>query len=175
MIVDDSPDGIAQTEVKLSSKETGGGLGLNEDTMNVDLPMKGQPEEGVMLGTCKRMRSNGKGGLGSKIIEDIDKFKYVGSAGFDQYRKEKGDSVGVGARRELPFSMREQEKKVSEGKGSRGDPAKKKALNDLLDALRMVIGDVEDGSEGVDFLETAKRCGMIFPRPRWWPPEGFDD
>ncbi|GFZ02053.1 hypothetical protein Acr_15g0006620 [Actinidia rufa] len=48
--------------------------------------------------------------------------------------------------------------------------------NGLLDALKWVAGEMGEGSEvDFDFLETAKSRGMTFPRPRWWPPEGYDD
>lgn len=46
----------------------------------------------------------------------------------------------------------------------------------------MVAGQLDGGGseeeeeeEDVDFLETAKRRGMTLPRPRWWPPEDYDD
>ncbi|KAK9080825.1 hypothetical protein SSX86_000583 [Deinandra increscens subsp. villosa] len=36
-------------------------------------------------------------------------------------------------------------------------------------------GGGEGGEVEVDFLETAKMRGLTFPRPRWWPAEGFKD
>lgn len=47
---------------------------------------------------------------------------------------------------------------------------------DLIDALKMVEEEINDGCSETsgDFLETAKKRGMDFPRPRWWPLEGFD-
>lgn len=110
-------------------------------------------EESGLISKSNKTGENGHGGLASKSIEEIEKFKYVGTRG----------------RRELPFSLCAQENTV-EGESS---VAKKRILKDLLDGLKLVIGEVGDGAEGVDFLETAKRRGLTFPRPRWWQPKGF--
>ncbi|KAI3497155.1 hypothetical protein L1887_39560 [Cichorium endivia] len=81
---------------------------------------------------------------------------------------------------EMP--MREQEARVNkivDPKGKRqlpvtfdGTEKKHEGFIDTLNrALKLLKGDVKaDGDD--DFLETAKRRGMTFPRPRWWPPEG---
>ncbi|KAI3711045.1 hypothetical protein L2E82_40849 [Cichorium intybus] len=69
--------------------------------------------------------------------------------------------------------------KIADPKGKRQLPvsfhgAEKKHegfIDTLSRAMKLQKGDVKaDGDD--DFLETAKRQGMTFPRPRWWPPEG---
>ncbi|KAL4585907.1 hypothetical protein LXL04_010534 [Taraxacum kok-saghyz] len=43
-------------------------------------------------------------------------------------------------------------------------------------ALKILKGEEKSDDGDYDFLETAKRRGLTFPRPRWWPPEaGFED
>ncbi|KAI3501080.1 hypothetical protein L1887_28938 [Cichorium endivia] len=86
---------------------------------------------------------------------------------------------------EMP--MREQEARMSSTEGNKiADPKGKRQLpvsfhgaekkhegfiDTLNRAMKLLKGDVKaDGDD--DFLETAKRRGMTFPRPRWWPPEG---
>uniref|UniRef100_A0A5B7B7M1 Uncharacterized protein n=1 Tax=Davidia involucrata TaxID=16924 RepID=A0A5B7B7M1_DAVIN len=143
------------TEVLESEfEEIGEGLGFGEDRMNVDSQLQ---EKGASV---------------RKNIKDLDKFKYVTSGGINRHSEK---DKGVRGRRELPFSISGQTKNVGRESGLGTSPAKHKLLKDLLDALKMVAKELDDGSEDVDFLETAKRRGMTFPRPRWWPPEGFDD
>ncbi|GMP95653.1 hypothetical protein CsSME_00044616 [Camellia sinensis var. sinensis] len=92
----------------------------------------------------------------------------------------KGDEVvvGVGGRRELPPSITGQGKNAGEMAGPGNLAAKNQIFKDILDALKRVAGEVGGGGteeEDVDFLETAKRRRVSFPRPRWWPPEGYED
>lgn len=80
------------------------------------------------------------------------------------------DNGGFG-KRKLPWSMRECEK------GSNG-VMKNGPFKDLVEVAQTVLEKVSDGSHGgesVSLLETAERHGWVFPRPRWWPPEGFND
>lgn len=83
-----------------------------------------------------------------------------------------GGAAGVsGPRRQLPPSLKGKEKEAV------GDWEKweKKGLLELLDDLKAVLEDtVEDNSKEVDIVETVKKKGGTFPRPRWWPPEGED-
>ncbi|KAJ4957412.1 hypothetical protein NE237_024523 [Protea cynaroides] len=54
--------------------------------------------------------------------------------------------------------------------------SKNPSLDPLMDAITELSGGenaTADPPENVDILETFKRRGMTFPRPRWWPPEGF--
>lgn len=93
-------------------------------------------------------------------IKEIEEFRYRGD----------GNSVS-GGRRQLPPSLKGKEKEVA------GDWEnwKKKGLLDLLDDLKAVLEDTEeDDSKAVDIVETLKKKGATFPRPRWWPPEGED-
>nr|GMD94220.1 Kelch repeat-containing protein [Ipomoea batatas] len=74
-------------------------------------------------------------------------------------------------KRKLPASMEECEK-ASDGGVKIG------GFKDLMEALQGVLekaGDGSHGGEGLSLLETAERAGWVFPRPRWWPPEGFED
>lgn len=40
----------------------------------------------------------------------------------------------------------------------------------LSESKRRNYDDVE-----IDLIETAKKRGMTFPRPRWWPEQGLKD
>ncbi|KAL8199463.1 hypothetical protein R6Q57_013031 [Mikania cordata] len=60
--------------------------------------------------------------------------------------------------------------------------SKNEAFKNIMNhVLKMVAeaksrsGGGEDDERDVDFLETAKMRGLILPRPRWWPAEGFKD
>ncbi|KAA8522169.1 hypothetical protein F0562_012842 [Nyssa sinensis] len=163
----------AGTEVLQSEFEgIGEGLGLGKDTMNVGSPLKETEEDGG-LGKADKVSKNGDGqGSVRKNIEDPEKFRYVASGDVNCHG---GKNKGVGGRRELPSTISGQAKNVGGESGQDTPSAKHQLLKDLLDALKMVAAELDDGSEDVDFLETAKRRGMTFPRPRWWPPEGFDD
>ncbi|CAL5359734.1 unnamed protein product [Camellia sinensis] len=142
-----------------------------EDTRNVDLPLK-EIEEGVGLGEGDEVQKNGGGGSIRKNIEDLDNFKYISSSGVNR----SGKVTGVGGRLELSstFSVLSSNAAKQTVKGTLA--AKNQIMKDLLDALKMIAGELDDGSgEDVDFLETANKCGMTFPRPRWWPQDGYDD
>ncbi|KAL6968712.1 hypothetical protein U1Q18_034506 [Sarracenia purpurea var. burkii] len=161
----------ANTEViDLDVEEIGEGLG--EDKVYADLSLK-KTQAGLAAREGDDVRKNGNGGLARKHIEDLDKFKFVGSSGIN--RSQKG-TVNVGGRRELPFSISGHAKNRGGDAGLEASAAKNQLLKDLLAALKMVAGELDDGpGEDVDFLETAKKKGMTFPRPRWWPPEDNDD
>ncbi|KAI3469029.1 hypothetical protein Pfo_025692 [Paulownia fortunei] len=121
---------------------------------------------------------HGDGGLKTdgKRIEEIDEFRYVGGA--DVQRRWKGRTGravgGSGRRRQLPVSLKGKEKNV--GGGNVLETVESKSgLLDFLDVLKVVVGDMDGGCEDADFLMTAKRQGLTFPRARWWPPEGDDE
>ncbi|OIT33977.1 PREDICTED: uncharacterized protein LOC109205317 [Nicotiana attenuata] len=145
-------NGIGYVEMHLNGMKNGvsggDGGGRGVDSMNLD-------EIEKLNGVCaKEMHSNG-------IAERVH-----------------GDGGGVGSvegRRELPLSMRGGDKNVGlvEEVGRR--VVKNTKFKDLVEAFSMVVGDVSGGDKNVDFFETAKARGLSFPRPRWWPPEGFSD
>lgn len=136
---------------------------LTENTVNMDKRVK-ETEVGCGGGNSDNAGANGGVHSASKNIEDLDKFKYVPCGGTDKC----GMEGGVSGRRELPRSFKEPEK--NEGLWvPRVSSRNKKPFKDLFD----VGGIVVDDSKETDFLETAKERGIIFPRPRWWPPEGF--
>lgn len=105
-----------------------------------------------------------RGGTSDNGFDEIDKFWYNG--GGDAERRMKLSKGGV--KRQLPVSIQ----------GKKNDGVKKKhELDDVVKILEMFVADDEHGgggSEDVDFLATAKKQGIVFPRPRWWPPEGGD-
>lgn len=147
---------------------------LLEDNVFVDLPLREtEVDNGVELSGVVK---NGNGDVGRKNIEDLDKFRYVGLSGVLK-RKVAG---GVGGRRELPPSIRKGASVVGQETGWGNLAAKDRIFKGLLDALKMVAGQLDGGGseeeeKDVDFLEIARRRGLTLPRPRWWLPEGYDD
>nr|XP_016515081.1 PREDICTED: uncharacterized protein LOC107831799 [Nicotiana tabacum] len=152
--VDDNEklNGVGYVEMHLNgmkdgiSRGDGGGRGV--ESMNLD-------ENDKLNGVCaKEMHSNG-------ITESVG----AGVSGCG----------GVEGRRELPLSMRGGDKDVGlvEEVGRR--IVKNTRFKDLVETFSMVVGDVSGGDKNVDFFETAKARGLSFPRPRWWPLEGFSD
>ncbi|KAL3817973.1 hypothetical protein ACJIZ3_003878 [Penstemon smallii] len=120
-------------------------------------------------GCNKKRGDSGVGGfVETKVTEDSAK----GKGGLINGVDEKADVERRGKRRQLPASIKGKEKNmgvqnVVETVGT------KSGLLELLDVLKLVAGNTGgDDCEDVDFLETAKKRGMTFPRPRWWPPEG---
>ncbi|CAI9772463.1 unnamed protein product [Fraxinus pennsylvanica] len=118
----------------------------------------------------------------AKNAEEIEKFKYVPSAAVDGRKgKERvgGGGVSVNGKRELPPSMKGKEKNVRGEEVVGKARTKNGVLMDLLEVLKVekaVVGDADSTyEEDVDFLETAKRRGLTFPKPRWWPPNGFQE
>lgn len=80
------------------------------------------------------------------------------------------NSTSNRGKRRLPLSVNGRD----QNNGEKGDYSKHEAIRNALDrALKMLVGEPKDDChEDIDFLKTAKRRGMTFPRPRWWPPEG---
>lgn len=66
--------------------------------------------------------------------------------------------------RKLPDSSTKAKEKLIE----REDDSKSGMWEDLLNAVKPVLGDKDD----LDILEMANKKGMTYLRPRWWPPEG---
>ncbi|CAN4097784.1 unnamed protein product [Withania somnifera] len=71
-------------------------------------------------------------------------------------------------RRELPYWMRGGEEDVGR------KAMKKEQFKDIIEVTVEILGKKGENKD-VDFLETAKRHDMLFPRPRWWSPELFVD
>ncbi|GER25731.1 (Dimethylallyl)adenosine tRNAmethylthiotransferase MiaB [Striga asiatica] len=110
-----------------------------------------------------------------KSIEEIDKFRYVSARDGQGSRKRAASDVsGLGRKRHLPVTL-EGKGKCVEGQSSGETMESKKGLLDFLNVLRIVVGDKDCGGEDVDFLETAKKRGLTFPRPRWWLDKGDDE
>ncbi|KAG8374640.1 hypothetical protein BUALT_Bualt10G0017000 [Buddleja alternifolia] len=114
--------------------------------------------------------------IGRISIEEIDKFMSVPGGDVERRWKGKTNKTFDGAerRRQLPVTMKGKEKSVG-GEGLVKTVETKSGLLDFLDVLKVVVGDMNGDSEDVDFLETAKKQGLIFPSPRWWPPDGDDE
>ncbi|KAA8526006.1 hypothetical protein F0562_007894 [Nyssa sinensis] len=167
VIVETNRNENAGTEVLESEfEEIAEGLGFGEDTMNVGPQLK-ETEESMGLRKADQLSKNGEGFSVKKNIEDLEKFKYVSSGGINRHG---GEDKGFGGRRELPSSISGQAKNVGKESGLGSSSAKHQLLKDLLDALKMAAKKLDDGSEDVDFFETAKRRGMTFPRPRLHMP-----
>ncbi|CAA3023007.1 Hypothetical predicted protein [Olea europaea subsp. europaea] len=138
----------------------------------------------VTEGEKAHIIGNGEGSPGSsRNAEEIEKFKYVASAAVvGRKGKERiGEGgVSINRKRELPPSIKGKAKNVRHEEVVENARSKNGLLMDLLEVLKAkkVVG-IEDAGfkreEDVDFLETAKRRGLTFPKPRWWPPEGFEE
>ncbi|CAI9759474.1 unnamed protein product [Fraxinus pennsylvanica] len=128
----------------------------------------------VIEGEKAHIIGTGEGSLGSfKSAEEIEKFKCVPSAAVvGRKGKERigGGGVSVNGKRELPPSIKGKEKNVRGEEVVENVRSKNELLMDLLEVLKVKVG-----VEEVDFLKTAKRRGLTFPKPRWWPPEGFEE
>ncbi|MCD7466621.1 hypothetical protein HAX54_003468 [Datura stramonium] len=147
-------NGVGTGEMHLNGiKDDDGDKGVV--SMNLD-------ENEKLNGVCvKEMHSNG----GTASV-DVDVVVCVNGGGAGR----------VEGRRELPLSIRGGDKNVGplEEVGRRA--TKNGKFKDLVEAFSMVVGDVSgDDNNAADFLETARRRGLSFPQPRWWPPEGFAD
>ncbi|KAL3497576.1 hypothetical protein ACH5RR_040308 [Cinchona calisaya] len=127
---------------------------------NVDFAVEASVEERIRN---NRNHEVWKNSAICRNIEEIDQFKCKGSGhGGDQSWKEV-----VRRRRELPISMRGKGNDA-EGKERVGNvDVKNLSWKELLDALDVILGKVDDDSEDMDFLEVAKRRGITFPQPRW--------
>ncbi|GER52542.1 microtubule-associated protein 70-1 [Striga asiatica] len=100
---------------------------------------------------------------------------YVGARdGQGSQKRAANDVSGLGRKRHLPVTLEGKGKSV-EGQSSGETMESKKGLLDFLNVLRVVVGDKDCGGEDVEFLETAKKRGLTFPRPRWWPDKGDDE
>ncbi|KAJ8526715.1 hypothetical protein K7X08_029192 [Anisodus acutangulus] len=87
-----------------------------------------------------------------------------------------GGAGSVEGRRELPLSMRGDKNVGLVEEVGRRATTENGSFKDLMEAFSVVVGDLRsDDKNDADFFETAKRRGLTFPRPRWWPPEGFSD
>ncbi|CAN4127703.1 unnamed protein product [Withania somnifera] len=159
-------------------------------SMNVD------ENEKLMDGVwAKEMHSNG---ITTSVGVDGDGDKSVVSMNLDEKEKLKdgvcakemhsngitrsgnvdggGGGGSVKGKRELPLSMRGGDKNVGSLEDVERRATKSGRFKDLVEVFSMVVGDVSgDDKNDAEFLETAKRRGLSFPQPRWWPPEGFDD
>ncbi|CAN4078070.1 unnamed protein product [Withania somnifera] len=158
-------------------------------SMNLD-------ETEKLNGVCaKEMQSNG---VTRNVGVDCDGERGVVSMNLDENEKLKGgvcvkemhpngitesvavDGGGVGGsvkgRRDLPLSMRGGDKNVGSFEEVGRRATKSGRFKDLVEAFFMVVGDVRGDDKSVaDFFETARRRGLSFPQPRWWPLKGFDD
>ncbi|KAM3308635.1 hypothetical protein P3S67_010379 [Capsicum chacoense] len=77
-------------------------------------------------------------------------------------------------RRELPLWMRGGEKNGQvEGVGK--EAMKKGHFKDIIEVTMEVFRKKDGENKDADFFETAEWRNMLFPRPRWWPPELFVD
>nr|GMD76680.1 Titin like [Ipomoea batatas] len=88
--------------------------------------------------------------------------------------EEKHDSANTKkkCRRELPLSIKGG---GNEETRRRVDAKNLTPFKDIMVGLEALLGKADDGRKPESLLETAEKCGWVFPKPRWWPPEGFDD
>ncbi|KAJ4955389.1 hypothetical protein NE237_012172 [Protea cynaroides] len=92
--------------------------------------------------------------------------------------KEVGSSPEGGSRkkrRELSASIGGLMENAAKGLVPDSSPSKNQSLLSLMDTVTKLSGEKNStGDPGnVDIMETLQQRGMTFPRPRWWPPEGF--
>ncbi|TMW97435.1 hypothetical protein EJD97_005557 [Solanum chilense] len=158
-----------------------GGIERNADSFTVKMSERHKEEE-----DGGEMRDHGERGDGTK-----DGVGVRGAASMNLDKNEKLNGVGVNGggagrdkgKRKLPLWT----KGGSLEEVGRREPTKG-TFEDLVEDFSMIFGavsgddsddkiGVDDSNDkiGGDFLETAMRRGLTFPRPRWWPPEGFTD
>ncbi|KAL3843371.1 hypothetical protein ACJIZ3_000774 [Penstemon smallii] len=178
-------EGIAveSTDFDVETVNFGDVIGENQEMVKDGESLK-EVEASKGKKVCENSDSNGSLGS-SKIDEEIAGTKSIlgngcngkrgdsGDGGFEETKVTKDSAKGKGVlingkRRQLPASMKGKvQNVVKETVGT------KSGLLQLLNALKLVAGNTGgDDCEDVDFLETAKKRGMTFLRPRWWPPEG---
>lgn len=162
--------GKMEESEKFKCKGSGGvdnpgkGKGVGLDGGERNLLINGDWVVEASEGECRNdvndeVRGNRKKASGYRGMEEIDKFRYNG----DEHRNKI-----VGRRRELPLSMRGKDDNTR-GKERIGSvDVKNLSWKELLDAVAVVLGKMNDGNEDADFLEAAKRKGMTFPKPRWF-------
>ncbi|KAG5592768.1 hypothetical protein H5410_043282 [Solanum commersonii] len=200
---------INQTRTReVDTEVIGGGIERNADSSTVKMPERREEEEdgGEMRDNGERgvddnetLNGGGTGEMDCNGIKDGVRERGAASMNLDVNEKLNGvctkemhsngittsvcvDGGGAGCdkgRRELPLSMRGEDKSVGSFEEVGRRETTKGRFKDLVEAFSMIVGDVsgDDNNDknGADFLETAKRRGLSFPRPRWWPPEGFAD
>lgn len=86
--------------------------------------------------------------------------------------------MGIGGRRRLPPSVCGRKENAEwEGELASGISSTEKGfLMGVLDVLKTLAGKSDDPSiNNADMFELVKSRGMTFPRPSWWPPEGFEE
>ncbi|KAK9274944.1 hypothetical protein L1049_022200 [Liquidambar formosana] len=105
----------------------------------------------------------------------------------NEERERKGKSIR--GRRELPWSIRGRGPVSNSGRGRAENEERQRELvvgvsspanplwRSLMDVLQMLAERCESDTsfEDADMLEIAKSRGMTFPRPTWWPPEGYEE
>ncbi|KAK1356463.1 hypothetical protein POM88_049719 [Heracleum sosnowskyi] len=124
------------------------GVRACESTKNVEERVEGENSGGHLAGKRKPM-------------EDYDAFESASGGGVDEHGRKKGVLV----RRELPNSCEPEEKE--------GLSAPQQAWNDVITIMELL--EAPESTTDTDFLKAAMERGLTFPRPRWLPPEGFDD
>ncbi|GAA0159471.1 hypothetical protein LIER_16238 [Lithospermum erythrorhizon] len=104
-----------------------------------------------------------------KSKEDIEKFRYVKpSVGADQ----RGEDKRVPEEGNVPLSKTENAPRIEVGHGSvyKGNSSFLKLVYKASEVLKLEV----DPDHNVDLLDIFKEKGITLPRPRWWPPEGFN-
>ncbi|XP_010646741.2 uncharacterized protein LOC104878305 isoform X2 [Vitis vinifera] len=180
MLIEDTPVKKKPCFPESEFEDTGGVSGLGEDPMKTDSDVDVTKREGVENG-----KSNGDVSEGDilqsivgrdtirKNIEDLEKFKYIIRSVRNGPPLPPLLSEVPQARRELPLSIC----------GPVEDAARDSVTGNrqqvtVVDVLKILCGECDwnaEETEETDILEIAKRCGMTFPRPRWWPPSDSED
>ncbi|XAR54895.1 hypothetical protein NMG60_11030225 [Bertholletia excelsa] len=160
LIIETFPDENTNTEaIHLEVEEIGGRC---EDNVYVKVPVR-ESKSGESVSEGSRLHKN---------VEDLDKFKYDSSISVIPSK----NISDVGSRRELPSSISGRANNAGIEMRSSTSDAKSQGWKDLLYALKMVAKEKDNGfDEGADFLQTAKRRGLIFPRPSWWSADDYGD
>lgn len=86
-----------------------------------------------------------------------------------------GFDGSIKGRRELPLWMRKEGEKNGKVEDVGRKAMKKGQFKDIIEVTMEAFGEKDGENKDADFLETAKRRDMLFPRPRWWSPELFVD
>ncbi|XP_019156200.1 PREDICTED: uncharacterized protein LOC109152952 isoform X2 [Ipomoea nil] len=171
-------------EEKLRSCDFAGAFPENSNSVSSSPPRTPPPQSGSAgrttsqpyLSGSENPRPNGKEQVRIEVMDlDSDSDSDGNEEGLIRKKKtapepRRRESNGCLGKRKLPASMGGCEK-ASDGGVKIG------GFKDLMEVLQGVLEKASDGGhgggEGFSLLETAERHGWEFPRPRWWPPEGF--
>ncbi|KAJ1415028.1 hypothetical protein SESBI_18387 [Sesbania bispinosa] len=134
---------------------------VNDDVFREEIPMNKN------LGSGEGFETLGVQLETTKSAVDVNKSsdEVIEASGMQDKSDEEQGKVRV-----LPSSIRSGSENVAKSESGKGREKKKCDVFGVLKALsENTHEEVEENLDGLSILEAAKRSGIIFPRPRWWP------